>query len=257
MKFQWNPILYDEKHDFVFKYGQDIVELLNPKQNETILDLGCGTADLTKLISNSCKKVIGIDNSLDMVNTAKDKYPEISFYHMDAVDFILEDRFDAVFSNAVLHWVTDVENSIKNINKHLKVGGRFVAEFGGNGCNSKIINALSAILDENSVIHPNTDKLLYFPSIADYSGLLEQNGFEVNFALLFDRPTELKGGLDGLKNFIEMFFNWQFDNVSNSDKTKYIALLEKKLKKELLKESVWVADYRRIRIVAKKNSNYV
>ena len=256
MKFEWNPTLYNDQHDFVHNFGEEVVSLLNPQKDEVILDLGCGTGDLTKRISSSCKEVIGLDSSLEMIQVAGKKYPEISFYHIDAKDLDLNVTFDAVFSNAVLHWIIEPELIIQNINRHLKMGGRFVAEFGGKGCVKKIISALTNILDSKRVIYPAIGESLYYPSISEYSKLLEQNGFEVSLAMLFDRPTELKGGLAGLRNFIEMFFNWLFDNVSEQEKLEYIGIVEKRLKDELLYDSTWIVDYRRIRILALKINDY-
>ena len=256
MKFEWNPTLYNDQHDFVHKFGEEVVSLLNPQKDEVILDLGCGTGDLTKRISSSCKEVIGLDSSLEMIQVAGKKYPEISFYHIDAKDLDLNVTFDAVFSNAVLHWIIEPELIIQNINRHLKMGGRFVAEFGGKGCVKKIISALTDILDSKRVIYPAIGESLYYPSISEYSKLLEQNGFEVSLAILFDRPTELKGGLAGLRNFILMFFNWLFDNVSEQEKLEYIGIVEKRLKDELLYDSTWIVDYRRIRILALKINDY-
>ena len=256
MKFKWNPTLYNDQHDFVHNFGDEVVNLLNPQKDDVILDLGCGTGDLTKKISSSCKEVIGIDSSLEMIQVAGRKYHEISFYHMDAEDLDINITFDAVFSNAVLHWIVEPELIVQNINRHLKVGGRFVAEFGGKGCVKKIISTLTDVLDSKRVSYPAIGDSLYYPSISEYSKLLEENGFEVSLAMLFDRPTELKGGLEGMRNFIEMFFTWLFDNVSEQEKMEYIALVEKRLKDELLHESTWIADYRRIRILAKKISDY-
>lgn len=252
MKFEWNSDLYDHKHDFVQKFGGELVTLLSPEKHEIILDLGCGTGDLTREISLSCKKVIGLDNSLDMIQAAERKYQNISFSHRDAKEFELDTVFDAVFSSSVLHWITEPETVIKNINRHLRTGGRFVAEFGGKGCVNKIISTLTDILDSKNVSYPAIGDTLYYPSISEYTQLLERHGFEVHLAILFDRPTQLKGGLDGLKNFIEMFFIWLFDNVSKQDKLDCIALAEKKLTDELLHNATWVADYRRIRILAIK-----
>ncbi len=116
----------------------------------------------------------------------------------------------------------------------------------------RIIKTITDILDTNGVRYPTIGDSLYYPSISEYSTLLEENGFEVSMAMLFDRPTKLKGGVDGLKNFIDMFFNWLFDNVPAQQKVEYIALAEKKLRKELLNDSNWFADYRRIRIFAIK-----
>lgn len=252
MKFEWNPSLYDTKHDFVSKFGEDIVTLLNPQNEETILDLGCGTGDLTKNIAVKCKKIVGLDNSLEMVNAAKEKYPELTFLNADIKDFLLSYQFDAVFSNAALHWVPDAEKVLNNISKHLKIGGRFVAELGGKGCVNKIVTMVTALLDDYKINYPEIKDVLFYPSIAQYAKLLEQSGFEVNFAMLFDRPTVLKGGIDGLNNFIEMFFNWLFVNVSGSDKSKILEIVNDRLKSEMFRETGWVADYRRLRIVAVK-----
>ncbi len=257
MKFNWNPNLYDDKHDFVYKFGKEIINLLSPSKDEIILDLGCGTGDLTKTISDLCKKVIGIDNSVEMIQTAQEKYPDIKFLNVDIKDFKFDFCFDSVFSNAVLHWIPEAEIVIQNINRQLKIEGRFVTEFGGKGCVNNIISTLTDILDNNTVDYPKIKDSLYYPSIGEYSKLLEKNGFEVSLALLFDRPTELKGGLDGLKNFIEMFLNWLFINVSTQDKMKYIALAEEKLKIKHLKDTTWFADYRRIRIMAIKKKDLI
>src|SRR5215210_3184455 len=100
----WNANLYDTKHAFVFKYGEDLVKLLNPKEGERILDLGCGTGYLTNLIAASGANVVGIDHSDAMVDKARSSYPEIYFHVTDAEDFHFENKFDGIFSNAVLHW---------------------------------------------------------------------------------------------------------------------------------------------------------
>lgn len=254
MKFDWDPDLYDKKHDFVFKFGEEIVKLLNPRKNETILDIGCGTGDLTKRIAELCEKVIGIDNSNEMIQAAKKKYPEISFIHTDAKNYQLDNKFDAIFSNAVLHWIPQADIMIKNANRHLKIGGRYVVEFGGKGCNYSIINTLKEQLDRDKLDHPNVDDMLFYPSVSQYSTLLENNGFEVNLAMLFDRPTELKGGINGLHDFIEMFLNWLFRNVSGSDKFTIIAKTIDILKPQIFNGTSWIADYRRIRIVAHKKN---
>lgn len=255
MEFNWNPELYDDKHDFVFKFGEEIVKLLNPQKNETILDIGCGTGDLTKKIAKLSKKVIGIDNSNQMIQTAQKKYPEISFIHADAKDFQFDNKFDAIFSNAVLHWIPQADTMIQNANRHLKIGGRYVVEFGGKGCNYSIINTLKEQLDKNGLDYPGIESMLYFPSVSHYSAILENNGFEVNLALLFDRPTELKGGINGLHDFIEMFLNWMFKDVSESDKSEIMKKTIDILKPQIFNGTFWVADYRRIRIVAYKKNN--
>ena len=141
---------------------------------------------------------------------------------------------------------------MQNLNRHLKLGGRFVAEFGGKGCVNKILTAITQTLDDNNATYPPLEDSLYYPSISQYTQVLESHGFEVRLAMLFERPTRLQGEADGLKNFIAMFFNWLFANVETERKAQYIAQVEEKLKSELLRDSTWVADYMRIRILAVK-----
>src|ERR1700755_3090560 len=103
----WNATLYDDKHNFVFKYGEDVVQQLAPQQGERILDLGCGTGYLTNIIAQAGARVIGIDNSAAMIQRAQAAYPDLDFRVMPATDLRFDLPFDAVFSNAVLHWVLD------------------------------------------------------------------------------------------------------------------------------------------------------
>src|ERR1041384_1391697 len=106
---EWNPALYDQKHSFVFEYGHELLALLQPKCAELILDLGCGTGHLTNQIAHTGARVIGLDDSPSMLTTARQNYPQLDFRLADAVEFSTPEQFDAVFSNAVLHWVTRAE----------------------------------------------------------------------------------------------------------------------------------------------------
>src|SRR5579871_2784441 len=130
---KWNASLYDDKHNFVFKYGEDVVQLLAPGQGERILDIGCGTGYLTSLIAQAGARVVGIDNSNSMVQKAQAVYPDLDFRLMSASDFHFNDPFDAIFSNATLHWVLEKEKAIDCIYHNLKPGGRLVLEMGGKG----------------------------------------------------------------------------------------------------------------------------
>src|SRR5581483_11020467 len=145
---EWNPALYDQKHAFVFEYGQDLLALLQPQANELILDLGCGTGHLTNQIVQSGARVIGLDNSPSMLATARQNYPQLEFHLADAAEFSLPEQFDAVFSNAVLHWVTRAEAAVTCIACALKPQGRFVAEFGGKGNVRHIVTAAQSVLYE-------------------------------------------------------------------------------------------------------------
>lgn len=133
---KWDSELYNQKHAFVFKYGEDLLALLDARPGERILDVGCGAGQLTAMIAASGADVTGMDSSPEMIATARAAYPEISFVIADASDFSFAEAakvYDAIFSNAALHWVERAEDAIVCMSKALKPGGRFVVEFGGKG----------------------------------------------------------------------------------------------------------------------------
>lgn len=140
---KWNSELYSHKHAFVYQYGEGLVDLLNPQPGERILDLGCGSGELTQRIAERGASVIGIDASATMLETAKNQFPALELYPMDATQFEFAEPFDAIFSNAVLHWVTDYEAAVGRMAAALKPGGRLVVEFGGKGNVATIIQAVA------------------------------------------------------------------------------------------------------------------
>ncbi len=250
-KRQWDPALYDQKHSFVFEYGHSLVALLDPRPGERILDLGCGTGRLTKAIADAGAEVVGIDNSANMIGTARTQYPGVIFEQADAGNFSFPDSFDAIFSNAVLHWILDAESVVQCVARSLRTGGRFVAEFGGKGNVAGIANALRATLREYG--HGHERAWWYYPTISEYAALLEKNGLEVTFATLHDRLTKLEDGPAGLRNWIEMFKGELFTDLSVDKKDKILTALETKLRPALFRDGSWHADYRRLRIVAFKS----
>jgi len=252
LKNSWNTTLYEGKHAFVWQYGEDLVELLNPNAGERILDLGCGTGQLTEKIALAGAEVMGIDSSPTMIEKAKSNYPQLQFTVADARDFQVEQAFDAVFSNAVLHWVTQPDAAIRCIQQALKPGGRFVAEFGGKGNIQAIASALYSALEAIGCTAPATGSPWYFPSIGDYATRLEQQGFDVTYAVLFDRPTPLEDGEAGLANWIRMFASSFLAEWTADEQAHLIQTIEHHLKPTLYQDGIWMADYRRIRIVAIK-----
>lgn len=246
-KHIWNPNSYECNHAFVWQYGQDLVELLNPQPHEQILDLGCGTGQLTAQLAATGAEVVGLDQSPEMIAQAKANYPEIDFIVADARQFQVEQPFDAVFSNATLHWILEPDAAISCIHRALKPGGRFVAEFGGKGNVQTIISVLNRTLSDLSL--PTLSHPWYFPSIGDYATRLEQQGFEVTQALLFDRPTRLAAGKAGLANWLQMFAS-QLDLLTPEQQAQVIDSVETQLRSILYQEGVWTADYRRLRVVA-------
>jgi trans-aconitate methyltransferase len=249
---EWNANLYDAKHAFVWKYGADLVPLLAPQSGERILDIGCGTGHLTAQIAESGARLVGVDRSPEMVNAARMAYPHLQFEVADARDLRFHEEFDAVFSNATLHWIREPEVVIRNVRDALPPGGRFVAEFGGKGNIRKMQGAFDqALLELNTATQGKIDPW-YYPSVSEYSMLLERNGFEVRFITLFDRPTPLSDGQSGLRNWITMFGSDYYAKVAPESRESFLQRVEALLRPELFRDGQWWADYRRLRLAAAK-----
>lgn len=247
----WNASLYDDKHSFVWKMAAALLELLDAKPGEHILDLGCGTGHLTDKIAAGGASVIGIDNSAEMVHQAREQYPSLRFEVMDARELTFPGPFDAVFSNATLHWIKEPEKVIAAISKILRPGGRFVAEFGGKGNVAGLTSAVQRACRKLSLSVPAPDAW-YFPSIAEYSTLLERHRLEVTYAYLFDRPTPLEDGQRGLQNWLNMFGSAFGEPFPTRDES-LLAAIEQEARPALYRDGHWTMDYRRLRLVAHKN----
>lgn len=246
MKTTWNATLYEDQHAFVWQYGAGLIDLLAPRPGESILDLGCGTGQLTEQIAKTGAAVHGIDADAAMIAKAQQNYPDLHFAQADARNFQVDLPVDVVFSNAVLHWVKEADAAIQCINQALKPGGRFVAEFGGKGNVHSITQALSNA-------HATYVSPWYFPSVAEYATRLEQHGFEVVLATLRDRPTPLEDGDAGLANWLRMFAYELLGELMLEQQNQVIASVERQLKPALYQEGRWVADYRRLRVLAIKH----
>jgi trans-aconitate 2-methyltransferase len=249
---RWDAKLYDGHHGYVSNLGKDVLELLDPKTGEQILDLGCGTGHLTYQITESGARVVGIDRAKSAIEVASRAYPQLNFEVGNVEDLDWIEQFDAVFSNAVLHWVKPPEQVIQKVWHALKPGGRFVAEFGGQGNVGAIVRGLCEALDEAGYPENKSLNPWYFPSIVEYGKLLETRGFQLRSAQLFDRPTPLDDGKNGLRNWLEMFAGAFFESISAAEKRDILDRVEMKLYPTLFRHGVWIADYRRIRIVALK-----
>ncbi|MGM7724227.1 class I SAM-dependent methyltransferase [Metabacillus sp. Hm71] len=250
-KDQWNADLYDGKHSFVSKYGEDLLDLLAPKPKEKILDLGCGTGDLAQKIVDYGSDVVGVDKSENMIAQARSKYPDIHFEIRDATNLAFNQQFDAVFSNAALHWIKPPKAAVTSIYSSLKQKGRFVAEFGGKGnvkmITDEIINQL-----ENAGFDYQQDKFpWYFPSISEYTTIMEEAGFTVVYAQLYDRPTPLNDG-EGLRGWINMFCDAFFEEIDQDQIDMMMKKIEKQLKNRMYVNGHWLADYKRIQVIGIK-----
>ena len=249
---QWKSALYESKHSFVWQYGADCLELLSPQMGERILDLGCGTGQLTQEIAKRGAIAIGIDKAPTMISHAQKNYPNLQFEVADATNFHVEEPFDAVFSNATLHWIKEPERAIACIWQALKAGGRFVAEFGGKGNVNAIITAIHHALESADYpVKPGYNPW-YFPSIGEYATVLEKQGFSVTYATLFERPTPLEEGEKGLQNWIEMFANSLLQQIPENKRQDIIQDIENQLQPELYQDGTWLVDYKRIRVIAWK-----
>ncbi|MEM8507928.1 MAG: methyltransferase domain-containing protein [Bacteroidota bacterium] len=249
---KWQATLYKDKHNFVYDYGTGLLELLAAKPGEHILDLGCGTGHLTKTIHEQCGSAVGMDSSAEMIESAKESFPEIEFYVRDATKFQCTTPFDAIFSNATLHWVHPPEKAIRCMRNNLVTGGRLVLELGGKGNIAAITHQLTTTLNDFGYTPKPIEAVWYFPSISEYTALLESNGFEVTLAQLFDRPTELASATSGILDWLTMFASDFFVGIAREQVTAIITTMQEKLKPQLFQNGKWYADYRRLRIIAKK-----
>jgi trans-aconitate methyltransferase len=248
----WDAKLYDAKHDFVWKYGSDVVSLLDPRAGECILDLGCGTGHLTAQIAESGAQVTGVDRSAEMVGAARLAYPNLKFEISDARNLPFRSEFDAVFSNATLHWIHEPELVLQGVWRALRSGGRFVAEFGGNKNIRAMQDAFDRALVELGAAKPGEVQPWYYPSVSEYSTLAEKNGFEVRLITLFDRPTGLADGAAGMRNWINMFSADYLAKAGEAKREEFFRRVEEMLRPRLFRDGQWWADYRRLRLVAHK-----
>jgi trans-aconitate methyltransferase len=246
----WDASAYDTRHSFVWKYGEEVLELLAPQPGERVLDLGCGTGHLTNQIAARGALVVGLDKSPAMIERAQTLYPELRFEIGDAADFEFSEPFDAVFSNAAIHWMKDQDAVAVSIRRVLKPDGRFVAEFGGKGNIKKLRTALHNALDAGGYSLNREATRRYYASIGEYSTLLESHGFRVRYAAHIDRPTKLEGGESGLRKWLEVFADNELAAVPANERDELIHRVEQELRPDLFRDGSWFADYKRLRVVA-------
>lgn len=249
---KWNAELYDDKHSFVFEYGENVLELLDVKRGERVLDLGCGTGHLTQHIHERGGVVTGIDSSPEMIWQAKETYHDVDFEVADGTDFHFKKPFDAVFSNATLHWILDADAAIKCVYDSLKPGGRFVAEMGGKGNMGKIVAATTKVLNLHGYIDLAKKQQWYFPSLSEYTSKLEDRGFRVTFAAHFDRDTLLQDGRQGVVKWLKMFAPVYFEGIAAAEQEQILNEITDILEPDYNKNGEWYADYKRLRFIAVK-----
>jgi len=249
-KASWDPELYEAKHSFVWKLGQALIDLLDPKPGERVLDLGCGTGQLTAQVAERGAEVVGLDASPDMIGQARQNFPHLSFLLENAGEMKFNDEFDAIFSNAALHWMTEADRVAGAMVRALKRSGRLVAELGGRRNIGHIEDAIESVLQRFEA--PALPKSrTYFPSVGEYSSILEVNGLEVRFVQLFDRPTALEGA-KGMEDWIRQFKWYYFEGLAPERRRQALDEVIEVLRPILWRGDRWYADYRRLRVEAVK-----
>ena len=185
-----------------------------------------------------------------MISRARKKFPALKFEVLDATQLRFDAEFDAVFSNAVLHWISESEQVVAGAARALKPGGRFVAEFGGKGNIRKLVEGFQRAFSALGMREPEGVSPWFYPSVAEYAGLLERHGLEVREASLFDRPTVLEEGERGLENWIRMFRQTLIEKMGEEKGQQWIQEVERQCKPDLFHDGSWELDYRRLRIAA-------
>ena len=244
----WDPERYARNARFVSDLGMPVVELLAPQPGERILDLGCGDGALTqKLVDMGCV-VVGVDGSADQVAAARALGLDARV--MDGERLTFDGAgFDAVFSNAALHWMKRADDVIGGVWRALRPGGRFVAECGGHGCVATIVAALDRALARRD-IDSRTVNPWYFPTVVDYARRLRERGFVVRSIALIPRPTPLPGDVVGwLDTFAESFTS----ALEPADRPDFLEEVKEMLWPDLCDaDGRWTADYVRLRFAADK-----
>ncbi len=242
---RWDPERYCRNASFVSELAGPVLDLLAPAPGERILDLGCGEGTIAAaLIEQGCD-VVAVDASAEQVEAARDRGVDARVADAAALGFGRE--FDAVFSNAVLHWVKDADAAIAGVARALKPGGRFVAEFGGHGNVATIVAALETALGARGVDAKAVNPW-FFPTPQAYAGKLQAAGFDVVEIGLHPRPTPLPGEIGGwLETFAESFL-FALDPAERPRLVQDVATaLAADLRRD---DGTWVADYVRLRVAA-------
>jgi trans-aconitate methyltransferase len=244
----WDPKAYEKNAAFVHGMATGVLGWLNAKAGEKILDLGCGDGQLTQKIVAARASVRGVDASLEMAEAARARGIAADVAKAEKLPFA-NSEFDAVFSNAALHWVRDQDAMMAEVHRVLKKGGRFVAEMGGHGNVAAIRVAFLAVLSRHGLAEREREEN-YYPTPEEYSHRLGEHGFNVERMELIPRPTPLG---DDMGAWFKTFRHGVLESLPESEREavvdETVALLAPALRD---RNGAWTGDYVRLRFVARK-----
>lgn len=244
----WNAQHYRERHAFVFRSSQDLIaDWLAPQPGERVLDLGCGSGELSAQLAAAGAQVTGLDASAAMIEGARQHHPGLNFVVQDAHTLSYAGNFEAVFSNAALHWMAPLPPVLAGLQRALVPGGRLALEMGGAGNVQVIRQAVSGALSElglPALPHPWT-----FPTPGELCTLLEAAGFRVTRLHLFDRPSPLLGH-DGFGAWLAGFGGAWLAPLGPQERAAVLQRAEALARPQLWDGRQWVADYVRLRVLA-------
>ena len=245
----WDPDTYRTTFNFVTDYGDELIDLLNARPGERILDLGCGTGHHVATLTALGAQAIGVDASPSMVAMARDLHPADTFMLVDAVrDQPTLGLFDAVLSNAALHWMQPQSAALNFARRSLHTGGRFIAEMGGAGNVAIITDIFRQALDDHNLNHLVIEQN-WFPTIGQQASALEVAGFEVSSMKLVDRPTPLPSGTTPA-DWCAHFRASTWGQIPPTLQEQVHASINTSAAHLLLNGGGWWVDYRRLRFIA-------
>lgn len=244
---EWNAQKYGQSCGGVTEHGKGLVEELRELKPTKVLDLGCGTGVLTSAIAAFAPGVIGIDASPGMIEKAKADYPALDLRVMDACALEWEDTFDAVFSNAVFHFIQDQDKLLQSIRRALRPGGRLVCEFGADGNIARMLAAVAAACEKRGKAFSSR---FYYPGDDEYREKLEANGFVVESLRSYDLDTPLKSECQGLRGWARQVFGVELGWFEPAEQEEILRELEAALEPYDWDGERWHMANRRLRVVA-------
>lgn len=246
---QWDAERYETHHGFVARYGQSLLDEAGDLRGRHVLDLGCGTGALSAELAGHGALVTGVDSSAVMTAKARALHPGLAFLEMDACELPWKDVFDLVFSNAVFHWISRQDRLLAAVFSALRPGGALLCEFGGRGNIARMQGTFQAAARAHG---HECRSAFFFPDREEYLALLEGAGFTNCAVRVYDRPTPLQEGRAGLRHWALQFFAADLDSMPPPTRQAVLADMERRLESMAWDGVRWTADYRRIRVVARK-----